>query len=138
MKLRILSFLVIGVCLLLMSSCTTSYDFSLVVTCEDFEDNPNTESEFTLDVGDKIRIELCANPSTDYEWEYEMTEDDIVMEEDHDYDEPESDIDGTAGTEFWTFEAVNPGNTEISMEYTLPDAGNTEGSWILVMTITVE
>lgn len=138
MKLRILPVVVLGICLLFISSCTTSHDYDLTVTCEDFNDNPGNESEFTLEVGDKIRIELCANPSTGYEWDYEMTVDDIVMVEDHDYDEPESDADGAAGTEFWTFEAVNPGNTEINMEYTPQGAGNTEDPWTLVMTVTVE
>ena len=137
MKLRILPVFVLVICLLLMSSCTTSHDYSLAVTCEDFEDNPNNESEFTLEVGDKIRIELCANPSTGYQWEYEMTED-IVMVEDHDYDEPEGDVVGAAGIEFWTFEAVNPGNTKITMEYTRPGTGSTEDSWTLIMSIAVE
>jgi inhibitor of cysteine peptidase len=138
MKLRILPVVLLGTCMLFISSCTTSHDYSLAVTCEDFEDNPNNESEFTLEVGDKIRIELCANPSTGYSWDYEMTVEGIVAEEDHDYDEPESDLVGAPGTEFWTFEAVNSGNTEITMEYTPPGAGNTEDSWTLVMTITVE
>jgi len=138
MKLRILPVLMLGICLALMSSCTTSHDYNLAVTCEDFVDNPNNESEFTLEVGDKIRIELCANPSTGYEWDYEMTVEDIVMEEDHDYDETEGDVVGAPGTEFWTFEAVNSGNTEIIMEYTPPGTGNTEDPWTLVMTVKVE
>lgn len=138
MKLGTLSAFVLVSCLLLMASCTTSHDYSLAVTCVDFDDNPNNESEFTLEVGDKIRIELCANPSTGYGWDYEMTEDNIVMEEDHDFDEPEGDVVGAPGIEFWTFEAVNPGNTEIIMEYTPPGTGNTEDSWTLQMSITVE
>ncbi len=138
MKPRILSVFVLGICLLFISSCTTSHDYSLTVTCDDFEDNPNNESEFTLEVGDKIRIELCANPSTGYEWDYEITDKEIVMEEDHDYDEPDSNLVGTSGTEFWTFEAVNPGNTEIIMEYTPAATGEMDDSWTLVMTITVE
>jgi inhibitor of cysteine peptidase len=138
MKSRILPVVVLGICLLLISSCTTSHDYNLAITCEDFEDNPNNESEFTLEVGDKIRIELCANPSTGYQWDYEMTEDNIVMEEDHDYDEPENDVDGADGTEFWTFEAVNPGNTEITMEYAPPGAVETDDLRTLVMTVKVE
>ena len=138
MKLRILPVVILGICLLFISSCTTSHDYGLAVTCEDFDDNPNNESEFTLEVGDKIRIELCSNPSTGYEWDYEMTVDGIVAEEDHDYDGPESDMLGAPGIEFWTFEAVSPGNTEITMEYTPPGTGNTEDSWSLVMKVTVE
>jgi inhibitor of cysteine peptidase len=138
MKLKFLFALILGSGLLLVSSCTTSHDYDLEVTCEDFEYNPNNESEFTIEVGDKIRIELCANPSTGYEWDYEMTVEGIVAEEDHDYDEPESDADGASGTEFWTFEAVNSGNTEITMEYSPPGTADTEDSWTLVMTVTVE
>ncbi len=138
MKHRILPLFVLGIGLLLMSSCTTSHDYNLAVTCEDFEDNPNNESEFTLEVGDKVRIELCSNPSTGYSWEYEIADMDIIMEEDHDYEEPDSDLLGAAGTEFWTFEATNPGNTEITMDYTPPGTGSTEDAWTLVMNITVE
>ena len=138
MKLRILPVVLLGTCMLFISSCTTSHDYNLAVTCEDFEDNPNNESEFTLEVGDKIRIELCANPSTGYGWDYEMTVEGIVAEEDHDYDEPESDLVGAPGTELWTFEAVNSGNTKITMKYTPPGGDNTEDSWTLVMVVTVE
>lgn len=138
MKLRILSVVIIGICLLFVTSCITSYYYNLEVTCDDFADNPNNESKVTLEIGDKINIELCANPSTGYEWDYEMTEDGIVMEEDHDYEEPESDIDGAAGTEVWTFEAVSAGDTEITLKYTPPDTGDMEDTWNLIITVTVE
>ncbi len=138
MKLRILPLFVLLVVLVLVSSCTTSFDYSLTASCEDFADNPNNISEYTLEVGDKIRVELCADPSTGYKWDYEMSVEGVVMEEDHDYNEPEDEADGAAGTEFWTFEAINPGNTEVTMDYGQPGVDDSEDHWTLVMTITVE
>lgn len=138
MKLRILPVLLLVIVLMLMPSCTTSFDYSLTVDCDDFDENPNNVSEYTLEVGDKIRVELCSNPSTGYEWDYEMTIEGVIMEEDHDYDEPEGDVDGATGTEFWTFEAVNPGSTEVIMEYGPAGSGEVEDQLTLVMTVTVE
>jgi len=76
-----------------------------------------------LEVGDKIRLELCSNPTTDFQWEYQMTQENVLKEEDHDYEEPDSDVIGAAGLELWTFEAVEAGTTEVLMAYSQPWEG---------------
>ena len=66
-----------------------------------------------------------------------MTSDNVVKEEDHDFEEPEEDMPGAAGVEVWTFEAVEKGVTEIQMEYSQPWEGGLKAEWTYTITITV-
>jgi len=67
MKLRILSIPVILTALLILSSCiVTSHDFKEEISCDEFNSNHNKSGEFEVEVGDKIRLELCSNITTGF------------------------------------------------------------------------
>ena len=138
MKLRIFLIPTILIMVLLLSSCITSHEYSVNISCDKFTKNNNRTSEFEVEVGDKIRLKLCSNPTTGFQWDYKMTTENIVKEEDHDFEPPEGDLPGAAGTEFWTFEAVNKGTTEVRMEYSQPGEGGLKADWTYTMNITVE
>jgi predicted secreted protein len=139
MKLRtFLIFAILTVVLLLPSCIVTSHDYNVEVTCDDFGANNNRISEFEVEIGDKIRMELCSNPTTGFQWEYEMTTENVLKEEDHDFEEPAEDVVGAAGIELWTFEAVEKGTTEVQMEYSQPWEGGLKAEWTYTMTITVK
>ena len=124
---------------LLLSSCVvTSHDFNVDISCDEFTENHHIRNEFEAEVGDKIRVALCSNPTTGFEWDYEMTIENVVMEEDHDFEEPEGDVVGAPGIEVWTFEAVENGTTEIQMEYSQPWEGGLKAEWTYTITVTVE
>jgi len=67
-----------------------------------------------------------------------MTIENVLKEEDHDFEEPEGDDDGAAGIEIWTFEAVETGTTEVQMEYSQPSEDGLKSQWTYNVTVTVE
>jgi predicted secreted protein len=139
MKLKIFSIFTILTSLLFLSSCiVTSYDYEVGISCAEFEQSNHRSGEFEVQVGDKIRVELCSNPTTGFEWDYEMTVDDVLKAEDHDFEEPEGDDPGAAGIETWTFEAAETGTTEVQMEYSLSSEGGLQSLWTYNMTVTVQ
>ena len=139
MLLRIFLVFIMLIPALSMSSCiVTSHDYNVELSCEQFAENNHYSSDFELEIGDKIRMELCSNSTTGFQWDYEITIENIVKEEDYDFEEPEGDVIGAAGIELWTFEAVEKGTTEIQMEYSQPWEGGLKAEWTYTMTVTVK
>ena len=139
MKLRIFLIFAIFTTALLLSSCiVTSHDFNVEISCYEFSESNHRSDEFEVEVGDKIRLELCSNQTTGFEWEYQMTQENVLKEEDHDFEEPEAGTVGAAGIELWTFEAVEKGTTEVRMEYSQPWEGGLKAEWTYTVTVTVE
>ncbi|MGD9143614.1 MAG: protease inhibitor I42 family protein [Dehalococcoidia bacterium] len=140
MKKKIIALAAFLVLLLPLFSCiVTSELIEVSVSCEDFTESPNSIlNEFEIGVGDKINIRLCYNSSTGFAWEYTMTGDNAVKEEDHDFEEPDGDLVGAAGTEVWTFEGIEAGTAVIEMSYSQPWEGGTKEAWTYKTTITVE
>jgi inhibitor of cysteine peptidase len=123
---------------LLLSSCVTSHDYEEEISCNDFNSDHNQSSEFEVEVGDKIRIELCSNITTGFRWTYEIDDESVLKFEDYDYIEPEDDeLVGAAGTDVWTFEAVGEGTTEVLMEYSQQWEGGLEAEWTYTLAVTV-
>ena len=136
---RIFLVFIMFVTTLSMSSCiVTSHDYDIEQTCDQFAEDSHYHTNIEMEVGDKIRLKLCSNQTTGFQWEYEVTTENIVKEEDHDFEEPEEDIVGAAGIELWTFEAVEKGTTELLMEYSQPWEGGLKAEWTYTITIMVE
>jgi len=126
--------------LISLSSCIiTSRLTEVEISCDDFNDNPhNIRNDFQAEIGDKITVKLCSNPSTGFQWQYTMSSENILAEEDYDYEEPESDLPGAPGMEVWTFEAVENGTTEIFMEYSQLWQDGLQAEWTYTITVIVE
>ena len=99
----------------------------LVVGCgkkdkkKDNPDNPNN----TVVAGDKLDIKLDANPSTGYEWTYEVAGDDvIVLESRFEEDKDCKGLDGCGGKEIYTVSSVAAGNVKIKFIYARPESGD--------------
>lgn len=129
---------IVFIALLSASSCVTSHDIYLEITCEQFTENNHVSDEFQMEVGDKIRVKLCSNPTTGFRWVYEMTEENVLMEEDYDFEEPNTNVVGASGTETWTFEAAKKGKTEVYLAYSQPWEGGEKEEWTYTITVTVE
>jgi len=96
-------------------------------------------NEFKAAVGDKIYVKLCSNQTTGFEWNYEISTENVLKLEDHDFEEPENTgVFGAAGKEVWTFEATDTGTTEVTLEYSQPWEGGGKEEWTYTMTVTVE
>ena len=140
MKTRMVNLIIIIALILPLISCiVTSRDIHVEISCDDFMENPNSmRNDFEIEVGDKIYIDLCSNPTTGFEWSYEMIGDLAVKEEDYDYHAPGSDIPGAPGKETWTFEGVNEGTTEIIMVYSQPWDGGIKEEWTYKISVVVK
>ena len=139
MKPRILMIFMMLAILLLVPSCfVTSRDINVDISCDDFSANNHVRNDFQAEIGDKIRVKLCSNPTTGFQWEYEISNGSVLKEEDHDFEEPGSDVPGAAGVETWTFEAAEKGTAEVSMEYSQPWEGGLKEEWTYTITVTVE
>jgi len=141
MKLKIVIIIsMILVTLLALSSCiVTSRAIGVEISCDEFTENPHSiRNDFQAEIGDKITVKLCSNPTTGFEWGYEITTENVVKEEDHDFEPPEGDVPGAAGIEVWTFEAVEKGTTEVQMEYSQPWEGGLKAEWTYTITVTVQ
>ena len=140
MKIRfIVSFMLIVLTITMLSCFVTSHDIHVDISCDDFMENPTSiRNDFTMEIGDKLYIELCSNPTTGFEWSYEISDDTVVKEEDHDFEAPEGDVPGAPGKETWTFEAIDKGTTAISMEYSQPWQGGIKGEWTYMINIVVK
>lgn len=147
MKLRFFLIFAIFTTVLLLSSCTVtppdsnnvpSPDFNVEISCDEFGFYNHLSGDFEVEVGDIIRVELCSNPTTGFQWGYEITIGNVLKKEAHDFEEAEADVSGTAGTEIWTFEAVETGETEVRMEYSQPWEGGLKSEWSYTVTVLVE
>ena len=140
MKKTIIILVSLSLLLLLFCSCfATSELIEVTVPCEDFNDYPNVVlNAFEMGVGDKVTVKLCSNATTGYSWDYTMTGDNAIKEEDHDFEEPDSDVVGAAGIEVWTFEGVESGTTIVEMTYSRPWEADTEPAWTYKMTVTIK
>ena len=137
MKVRIaLIFLMLAASLSPLSCIVTSRDINVELTCDQFNANHHMINEFQMEIGDKIRARLCSNPTTGFKWEYEMSNGNVLKEEDYDFEEPGSDVPGASGIEVWTFEAVEKGITEVRMEYSQPWEGGLKKEWTYTMAVT--
>jgi predicted secreted protein len=138
MKLRIILIFVVLIASFSLPSCVTSRDINVEITCDQFNEHHHMRNEFQVEIGDKIRAKLCSNPTTGFKWEYEIGNENVLNEEDYDFEEPKGDVVGAAGIEVWTFEAVNKGTTEVRMAYSQPWEGGEKEEWTYTVTVTVE
>ena len=79
MRLRIFFvFAVLATLLSLLSCIVTSRDINVEITCDQFNENHHTRNEFQLEIGDKIRVKMCSNPTTGFTWEYETSYENVL------------------------------------------------------------
>jgi inhibitor of cysteine peptidase len=140
MKLKLIAIATLLLVSLSLSSCIiTSQLINVDIPCEELRKNPNSIiNDFQIEIGDKITVKLCSNPTTGFQWGYEMSGDNAIKEEDHDFEEPNGDVVGASGTEVWTFEGTAEGTTVVLMEYSQPWEGGIKKEWTYRMNITVK
>ena len=140
MKMKVIAITTLLLVSLSLSSCiVTSQLINVDISCEEFREHPNsTINDFQIEIGDKITVKLCSNPTTGFQWNYEMSGDNSLKEEDHDFEEPGGDVVGASGTEVWTFEGTAEGTTVVLMEDSQPWEGGIKKEWTYRMNITVQ
>ena len=124
MKLKIILMIAMCVAVLPLLTCTTgprvTSAINVTISCDKFEQSNHYSSEFDAEVGTKIKVDLCSNPTTGFEWEYEIIGEDVLEATEHEFIEPESDVVGASGRDVWTFTAIKNGEAEVRLEYSQP------------------
>jgi len=141
MKSKILMICVMLLAVTILSSCRSSSIVIVIdVSCDEFEAKSNTiGNEFEIEVNDKIRAKLCANPTTGFTWVCKMDDENGVMIlEKQEYVAPDTELVGASGTDEWTFKAVKEGTALITMEYGQDWEGGIKAERTYVLDITVE
>lgn len=64
-----------------------------------------------------VEINIEGNPTTGYEWEYEINADGIIKEDSNQYKPKDPDLCGSGGIYTWKFSALKEGTTEINFKY---------------------
>ncbi len=116
MKKRELGLVFILTAMVILSSCGGKEGEKSALGAED------TGNEVTLTVGEKMQINLEANPTTGYEWEVAEVDEKVLRETGTVYkpDSDSSDMVGNGGKEILTFEAVGAGKTTLRLIYHQP------------------
>lgn len=141
MKSRILIMIPVALLIVMMTftSCSGSaIMINIDVSCDEFEQkSSHLENEFEIEVGDKIKAKLCANPTTGFSWDYVLADENVMRFESHDYIEPDSELVGAGGVDVWVFKAIRTGKAVITMEYSKPWEGGTKKERTYTMDVTV-
>ena len=124
---------------LCLSSCSGTK--SVVVSCNDLIANNHIAQQVDVTAGSSVKLSLCSNPSTGFEWSEAATISDetVIQQINHKFVSPEAkSTGGAAGEEVWIFKALKKGISIASLEYGRPWEGGEKGEWTYKLTITVK
>jgi predicted secreted protein len=111
------------------------------VSCDDFSSENHTSREAELSVGDLLKVTLCSNQTTGFQWPEtaNISVTTVLEQVSHEYIPPQGDQSqtGAAGREVWTFRALETGSTTVYMEYSRPWEGGEKGVWTFELTANV-
>jgi len=136
------SFLATLLCASAIAACSTTQAAEpLGATCDQLQSTQTVEQTGEIAPGSDVNVVLCSNPSTGFAWEEpQLGDTSVVRLVDRSYQAPGGatlPVVGAAGGEVLTFRAVAAGTTTVSIRYSQPWAGGTEGEWTYRLSITV-
>ncbi|MEX2394297.1 MAG: protease inhibitor I42 family protein [Actinomycetota bacterium] len=92
-------------------------------------DEGDSGKALSLAEGDEVTLTLETNPGTGYQWEYADEPDAAVLKQVSDETVKPETSPGMVGVpeeRMWTYEAVGPGKTKVTLEYMPPGGGEAE------------
>jgi inhibitor of cysteine peptidase len=122
-----------------LTACTSP--IAVAVSCDEFYQTPHISQEIEVGTGDIFTVTLCANPSTGFQWEEAEVSDPAVLQQaDRQYEPPggQNPAPGSAGQETWTFKALQPGQSTISIDYSRPWEGGEKAEWTFDLSVAVK
>jgi inhibitor of cysteine peptidase len=73
-------------------------------------------AEIELAVGDEFELRLESNPTTGYRWQVAEQPDAVTLVDDG-FEEPDTDLVGAPGVEYFVFRGAAAGSGDLRMEY---------------------
>jgi predicted secreted protein len=139
-----LLFAIAAISTLLFACSPASALVSVEASCDHFNQQEHISKDVEVPVGDSFTVALCSNPSTGFQWSEmaEVSDQTVLRQTDHKFVAPEGEegeppAPGTPGQEIWTFEALEKGTCNVSMEYSRPWEGGETGVWTFNLTVVV-
>jgi inhibitor of cysteine peptidase len=113
---------------------------TLQVSMDDVLKQSSITQSVTMAVGNTLKVVLGSNYSTPYRWKIDTKIGDsgIVKQTGHEFVKPTTDAVGAPGTEVWTFDALKPGTTTISTDYTSFVGRNNKPACTYTANVTVQ
>ena len=129
MKLNWLLIGIIAAAPLVMTACSSSAK-------QVSADESSSGKQMDIAVGGTLTVTLDSNQTTGYSWGLKEISDTGILEKtDNKYVAPTSSLMGAGGKEVWTFKALAPGTTTLSMEYSQPWAGGQKAAKNFTLTV---
>lgn len=95
-------------------------------------------STVQAEVGEDLVVQLEANPTTGYQWQLaDGLDTDVVEKVSNSYAQGgEEGVAGAGGIDTWTFKAVGPGTTTITLDYLRTfEANSTTNTFTLTVSV---
>jgi len=111
------------------------------VSGDDFNTQKDIVKDITVTADETFRVILSSNATTGFSWaENAAIEDTAILQQvDHYFNESNAgEVVGSAGTEVWTFKALQTGTTTVTNEYSRPWEGGEKGVWTFTLNVTVK
>ncbi len=136
------SLLATFLCASVLAGCSSTLAAEpLGATCDKFQATKTVEQTGEFAAGSDVSVVLCSNPTTGFAWaDPQLGDTSVVRLVERSYQAPGGatlPVVGAAGGEVLTFRAVAAGTTTVSVRYSQPWAGGTEGEWTYRLSITV-
>jgi inhibitor of cysteine peptidase len=125
---------------LLLSACSSVA--SIQSSCDEFQHNPNQVKDIEVSVGKEIKLTLCSNPTTGYQWsdQSQISDPAVIQQTSHQFEGPAIVGDppaGAAGEEVWTFKATSAGSSSVILVYGQPWEGGERAAWTYTLNVSV-
>jgi predicted secreted protein len=106
----------------LMTALLFASLFSVVEASEWRLTDKEASREIIVQKGDRLLVELAANPTTGYSWSLHLQGDKILSQGKSGYrlSDKSGNLVGSGGTEIWKFRAQHPGSTRLDFSYARP------------------
>ncbi|MFO8143688.1 MAG: protease inhibitor I42 family protein [Dehalococcoidales bacterium] len=102
-------------------------------------DESQSGQQVEIASGGTLTVTLESNRTTGFQWELKSVGDTSVLQsQGGTYNAPDSEMVGAGGEAIWTFEAIKPGTSSISMEYSKPWEGGTKAEKTFDLTVVVK
>jgi len=107
-------------------------DATVVLTCDDFRQQPHGSGDVMLGVDGTLTVILCSKPATNFQWieSAQINDTSILRQESYEFEPPNyaGSVSATA-KDTWTFKTLKKGTTTISFEYSRPEEDGEKGKW---------
>ena len=133
--------IVIVLSMSLLACIPVKKEFTMDISCDNLMNAKHISNEVQVGVGNTIKVTLCSNPTTGFQWSEtaEISAPGVLEQVKHEFVPPEqTGVTGAAGKEVWTFRALEKGTSTVSMEYSQPWEGGQKEEWTYTLTVTIE